>query len=278
MALQFLVVLFVFLEHAVLTAVAAAHSYAAAAGPPNILIILADDLGYGDLGVTGHPTSRTPAIDKLAQTGLRLTSFYTASPVCSPSRAGIATGRFPARSGVYCADNTYACGGPPHNGTATDYRECCNGVFLPGMPGGMSKKELTVAQLLQPRGCEFLLACPAECIALRLEGLVVVGACRMLEILCPNRSVVVPDTTMMIGKWRASLSTPSQSICFTAIAVVWVRAILLCAVQIWEWVRTLAALSFCLHREASIITSVRSEELDWHRSIGNAEYVNILEP
>jgi len=145
-----------FLPQSVL-AIAAAHlhsSYAAAAGPPNILIILADDLGYGDLGVTGHPTSQTPAIDQLARTGLRLTSFYTASPVCSPSRAGIATGRFPARSGVYCADNTYACGGPPHNGTSTDYRDCCNGVFLPGMPGGMSKTELTVAQLLQPRGCE----------------------------------------------------------------------------------------------------------------------------
>ena len=83
---------------------------AAAARPPSIVILLADDLGYGDLGVTGHPTSRTPAIDQLARTGLRLTSFYTASPVCSPSRAGIATGRFPARSGVYCADNTYPPG------------------------------------------------------------------------------------------------------------------------------------------------------------------------
>ena len=142
------------LLHSVLAMAAAQFHSSYAAGPPNILIILADDLGYGDLGVTGHPTSRTPAIDQLAATGLRLTSFYTASPVCSPSRAGIATGRFPARSGVYCADNTYACGGPPHNGTSTDYRDCCNGVFLPGMPGGMSKTELTVAQLLQPRGCE----------------------------------------------------------------------------------------------------------------------------
>ena len=128
---------------------ACCHSAAAA---PNFLLILADDLGYGDLGITGHPTSHTPAIDELARTGLRLTSFYTASPVCSPSRAGIATGRFPARSGVYCANDTNACGGPPHNGTAADYRQCCNGVFLPGMPGGMSKSELTVAQLLKPRG------------------------------------------------------------------------------------------------------------------------------
>lgn len=144
----------VLLPRFVVTAVSPTSHTAASTRLPNFLIVLADDLGYGDLGVSGHPTSQTPAIDRLAHTGLRLTSFYTASPVCSPSRAGIATGRFPARSGVYCADNTYACGGPPHNGTSTDYRECCNGVFLPGMPGGMSKSELTVAQLLRPRGCE----------------------------------------------------------------------------------------------------------------------------
>ena len=47
---------------------------------------------YGDLGCYGHPTSVTPAIDRLAAAGLRLTAFYTASPVCSPSRSAIATG------------------------------------------------------------------------------------------------------------------------------------------------------------------------------------------
>jgi arylsulfatase A len=144
--------------HTVLLLVAATVATAAAAGkknPPNFLLFLADDLGYGDLGVTGHPTSHTPAIDQLAAEGLRLTSFYTASPVCSPSRAGIATGRFPARSGVFCANETNACGDTgtgSKNGNSSDYRHCCNGVFLPGMPGGMSKSELTTAQLLKPRG------------------------------------------------------------------------------------------------------------------------------
>ena len=103
---------------------------------PNLLLLLADDLGYGDLGVSGHPTSLTPSIDSLALGGLRLTSFYAASVVCSPSRAGIVTGRFPVRTGVFCANETNACG---DNGTgggggnASDYRHCCNGVFLPGM-------------------------------------------------------------------------------------------------------------------------------------------------
>jgi arylsulfatase A len=68
---------------------------------PNILIILCDDLGYGDLGCYGHPAIRTPNLDKLASQGMRFTQCYAAAPVCSPSRAGILTGRTPARSGVY---------------------------------------------------------------------------------------------------------------------------------------------------------------------------------
>src|SRR5262249_48953055 len=67
----------------------------------NILIILCDDLGYGDLACFGHPSIRTPNLDKLASQGMRLTSCYSASPVCSPSRAGLLTGRNPTRSGVY---------------------------------------------------------------------------------------------------------------------------------------------------------------------------------
>jgi arylsulfatase A len=109
---------------------------------PNFLLALADDLGYGDLGVSGHPTSSTPNIDSLAHGGLRMTSFYTASPVCSPSRAGLITGRFPARSGVFCDNETEACV------DSTDYRKCCNGVFFPGMPGGLSLAERTMPQFL----------------------------------------------------------------------------------------------------------------------------------
>src|SRR5690606_24715829 len=68
---------------------------------PNFLVILADDLGYGDLACYGHPTIRTPALDRLATQGARFTSFYAAAPVCSPSRAGLLTGRNPNRTGVY---------------------------------------------------------------------------------------------------------------------------------------------------------------------------------
>jgi arylsulfatase A len=70
------------------------------AGPPNVLVILADDLGYGDLGCYGHPRIKTPRLDRLAKEGLRLTSYYSGAPVCSPSRAALLTGRIPQRLGI----------------------------------------------------------------------------------------------------------------------------------------------------------------------------------
>ena len=69
-------------------------------GPPNILLIVADDLGYGDLSVYGHRVLKTPSIDRLAGEGLRFTSYYAASPLCSPSRAAMMTGRTPFRTGI----------------------------------------------------------------------------------------------------------------------------------------------------------------------------------
>lgn len=69
--------------------------------PPNFLIILVDDLGYADLGSFGHPIIETPNIDRLSTQGLTLTSFYASAPMCSPSRAGLLTGRSPYRMGVY---------------------------------------------------------------------------------------------------------------------------------------------------------------------------------
>ncbi len=73
----------------------------AAETPPNIVVVLADDLGWGDLGCYGHPLIKTPNLDRFAQQGLRLTQCYSASAVCSPSRSAILTGRTPYRNGVF---------------------------------------------------------------------------------------------------------------------------------------------------------------------------------
>lgn len=72
-----------------------------AAERPNFVVILCDDLGYGDLGCYGHPSIKTPHLDKLASQGMRFTDCYSAAPVCSPSRAGLMTGKTPSRIGIY---------------------------------------------------------------------------------------------------------------------------------------------------------------------------------
>lgn len=69
-----------------------------AATAPRIVVILFDDLGYGDLSVQGNRLIRTPQIDRIAAAGLRMTQFYSASSVCTPSRAGLLSGRYPVRS------------------------------------------------------------------------------------------------------------------------------------------------------------------------------------
>ena len=78
---------------------------------PNVLLILADDLGYGDVGCYGCPDTKTPHMDKLAHDGVRCTDGYAAFPVCSPSRAALLTGRYPARFGPTYED--YFGGGVP---------------------------------------------------------------------------------------------------------------------------------------------------------------------
>jgi arylsulfatase A len=80
---------------------AAAQADAPTDDHPNILVILVDDLGYGDLASYGHPTIRTPNLDRLAGEGVRFTDFYSAAPVCSPARAALLTGRIPVRTGIY---------------------------------------------------------------------------------------------------------------------------------------------------------------------------------
>ena len=217
----------------------------AAARPPSIVILLADDLGYGDLSVTGHPTSRTPAIDQLARTGLRLTSFYTASPVCSPSRAGIATGRFPARSGVYCADNTY-----PPGQYALPLSVCLPPPVCPSLPLSASLSLLHNYMLAGPgtrvaarlttglrpitasaaTACSCLVclagcqkpssqlpsSCNREDVSGRSRTTVVSGAWLWLIRFCVARCFSEPirlsltDTTMMIGKWHVRLRNVSS--------------------------------------------------------------------
>jgi arylsulfatase A-like enzyme len=76
-------------------------------GRPNIVILFADDLGYGDLGSYGHPYNRTPNLDTLAREGQRWTDFYAAAPVCSPSRGALLTGKLPTTTRVIFPPDTF---------------------------------------------------------------------------------------------------------------------------------------------------------------------------
>src|SRR3982750_1017286 len=69
---------------------------------PNVIVILADDMGYGDIGAFGAPNIRTPRLDAMAAQGQKWTNFYV-QPVCSPSRAALLTGRLPVRNGMFSA-------------------------------------------------------------------------------------------------------------------------------------------------------------------------------
>src|SRR5688500_17248879 len=64
---------------------------------PNVIFVLADDLGLGDVGCYGGTVAATPNLDRMAKEGTRFTRYYSASPICSPSRAALITGQFPAR-------------------------------------------------------------------------------------------------------------------------------------------------------------------------------------
>jgi len=96
--------------------------------PPNVIVIFADDMGYGDLGVFGHPTIQTPNLDRMANEGQKWTSFYVAASVCTPSRAGLLTGRLPIRSGM-CSSKRR--------------------VLFPDSEGGLPASEITIAEALK---------------------------------------------------------------------------------------------------------------------------------
>ncbi|XP_053565262.1 N-acetylgalactosamine-6-sulfatase isoform X1 [Bombina bombina] len=72
---------------------------------PNILLLLMDDMGWGDLGIFGEPSKETPNLDQMAAEGMIFPDFYTANPLCSPSRAALLTGRLPIRNGFYTTNN-----------------------------------------------------------------------------------------------------------------------------------------------------------------------------
>ena len=73
--------------------------------PPNVVLILADDLGYSDVGCLGAQGFKTPNLDRMAREGVRLSSFYVAQPVCTASRAALLTGSYPNRVGLFGALN-----------------------------------------------------------------------------------------------------------------------------------------------------------------------------
>ena len=107
---------------------------------PNIIVILADDLGYGDLSSYGNPDIRTPRLDRMASEGQRWTSFYSGGPVCSPSRAALLTGRLPVRVGVYRLR-------PPDDALPDS-----PGVFMANAAAGLPGEEITIAEMLKARG------------------------------------------------------------------------------------------------------------------------------
>src|SRR5262245_5845966 len=99
--------------------------------PPNIVILFADDLGYGDLGCYGHPTIATPQLNRMAAEGLKFTQFYVGECVCTPSRAALLTGRLPIRSGM-CSDTRR--------------------VLFGDSTGGIQDAEITIAEALKTKG------------------------------------------------------------------------------------------------------------------------------
>ncbi|MEN1704645.1 MAG: sulfatase [Planctomycetota bacterium] len=105
-----------------------ARPASAEAAQPSVILIMTDDQGYADLGCFGAQGFETPAIDEMAEQGLRLTSYYSGSSVCSPTRAALMTGSYASRVG------------------------CATGVFWPDSRDGLSGEEVTIAELLKDRG------------------------------------------------------------------------------------------------------------------------------
>ena len=125
-----------FLRHAgavVAGALLARTSFAHVGDKPNFILIFCDDLGYGDVGCFGSTTHRTPNIDRTAEEGMRFTSFYVTSGVCTPSRSSLMTGCYPRRVNMH----------------ESDLNEC---VLFPVARKGLNPDEITIADLLKGQG------------------------------------------------------------------------------------------------------------------------------
>jgi arylsulfatase A-like enzyme len=113
----------------------------AAAERPNFIVILADDLGYNDIGCFGAKEIHTPHLDRMANEGRRFTDFYVGGPTCTPSRAALLTGSYPVRAGF---DDSV--------GVRTDGGMSPSRVLHSGSPFGIHSNEVTVAELLRGAG------------------------------------------------------------------------------------------------------------------------------
>ncbi|KAM6408923.1 N-acetylgalactosamine-6-sulfatase [Rhynochetos jubatus] len=112
-----------------------ALSPVAASAPPNLLFLLMDDMGWGDLGAFGEPSKETPNLDQMASEGMLFLDFYTANPLCSPSRAALLTGRLPVRNGFY-----------------TTNAHARNAYTPQDIVGGIPDSELLLPELLKKAG------------------------------------------------------------------------------------------------------------------------------
>ncbi len=123
--------------------------------PPNIIIVLVDDMGYADVGCYGSVYYETPNIDRLAAGGMRFTNAYAACAVCSPTRASILTGRYPTRLGITdwirpLADKQWT---EEQIRSAPEYAINSNRkLHTPSNPRWMEHYEITIAELLKKRG------------------------------------------------------------------------------------------------------------------------------
>lgn len=107
---------------------------------PNVILILADDLGYGDLSAYGQTQWQTPNIDRIGKEGARLTDFYTPMPYCAPTRASLLTGRYPIHHGL--TTNPF-----PDGGVRTNFQ-----TFRGNDSLGLDPKELLLSELLKEKG------------------------------------------------------------------------------------------------------------------------------